>query len=269
MTRIIPAAACLLLAAAPAAAQEAPAPIQDNSFLIEEAFNQEPGVVQHVSTYARDGADWAYTFTQEWPLFSQRHQLSFTVPVQNAGPGGSAGIGDVALTYRHQVTSADGQRAVAPRLSLLLPTGDDARGMGAGGAGVQGNLPVSVQLGPRFITHANAGVTWTPAARAADGSRAATTGWNLGQSVIWLARSDVNLLLEAAWSRAEEVVGTDATERADALYLSPGVRWAHNLAGGVQVVPGVAVPIGVGPSAGERSLFLYLSVEHSFARGGR
>lgn len=268
MRILLSAAAWLALAAAPAAAQQAPAAIQDNSFLIEEAFNQEPGVVQHVSTWARQGDDWAYTFTQEWPLFSQRHQLSFTIPVQSA-EAGDAGPGDVALTYRHQVTSANGERAMAPRLSLLLPTGDDARGLGAGGVGVQGNLPVSVQLGPRFITHANAGATWTPAARAADGTRTATTGYNLGQSVIWLARPSFNLLLEAAWSRTQEAAGAGATERADALYLSPGVRWAHDLPGGVQVVPGVAVPIGVGPSAGERSLFLYLSVEHSFRRGAR
>jgi hypothetical protein len=28
-------------------------PIQDNSFLIEEAYNQEPGVVQHISVFTR------------------------------------------------------------------------------------------------------------------------------------------------------------------------------------------------------------------------
>jgi len=31
----------------------APAAIEDNSFLIEEAYNQEAGVVQHISTFAR------------------------------------------------------------------------------------------------------------------------------------------------------------------------------------------------------------------------
>ena len=33
---------------------------------------------------------------------------------------------------------------------------------------------------------------------------------------------------------------------------------------GLQVVPGIAFPIGVGPSHGQRALFLYLSLEHSF-----
>ena len=39
-------------------------PIQDNSFLIEEAYNQERGVVQHINTFQRvHSGDWVYTFT--------------------------------------------------------------------------------------------------------------------------------------------------------------------------------------------------------------
>lgn len=33
--------------------QGSSAPIQDNSFLIEEAYNQEFGVVQHINTFTR------------------------------------------------------------------------------------------------------------------------------------------------------------------------------------------------------------------------
>ena len=48
------------------------APIQDNSFLVEEAYNQEDGVVQHISTFERltNSRDWVYTQTDEWPLRS-------------------------------------------------------------------------------------------------------------------------------------------------------------------------------------------------------
>lgn len=44
--------------------------IQDNSFLIEEAYNQEPGVVQHIQLfqYLKKSKEWLYTFTQEWPV---------------------------------------------------------------------------------------------------------------------------------------------------------------------------------------------------------
>ena len=45
--------AALLLAPCVGAQEAAPAPppIQDNSFLIEEAYNQERGVVQHIGTF--------------------------------------------------------------------------------------------------------------------------------------------------------------------------------------------------------------------------
>ena len=81
--------------------------------------------------------------------------------------------------------------------------------------------------------------------------------------MIWLARPAFHPLLELAWTRAETVVGPDRTESVDALYLSPGLRWAHNLKSGLQIVPGIAVPVGVGPSSGDTGVLLYLSFEHA------
>ncbi|HXT54767.1 MAG TPA: hypothetical protein VN826_09700, partial [Candidatus Eisenbacteria bacterium] len=58
--------------------------IEDNSFLIEEAYNQEVGVVQHIfqSVYSNDPRQrgWAFAFTQEWPIYGQDHQFSYTIP---------------------------------------------------------------------------------------------------------------------------------------------------------------------------------------------
>ncbi len=85
--------------------------IQDNSFLIEEAYNQEAGVVQHilnvVHTVDRRGGDDAralsFVFTQEWPVFSQAHQFSYTLPYTFLDDGGTQnGIEDVGLNYRFQ-----------------------------------------------------------------------------------------------------------------------------------------------------------------------
>ena len=45
----------------------------------------------------------------------------------------------------------------------------------------------------------------------------------------------------------------------------PGIHGAMNFGHGVQVVPGVGLPLGLGPSRGGRALFLYLSVAHPFA----
>ncbi|MFL5384745.1 MAG: transporter [Longimicrobiaceae bacterium] len=273
MKRTLP-LALLLLAAPPALAQDRPAPIQDNSFLIEEAYNQESGVVQHISAFslAEGGRSWAYGFTQEWPIFGRRHQASFTLPLQNAGEsfGRGVGVGDVALHYRYMLAGVDGGAlAVAPRLSVMVPTGSAERGRGAGGAAVQVNLPVSLVLSPALVAHTNAGATLTPAARDAAGNEARTTGVNLGQSLVWLLHPKANLLLEAAWARDEEVTGPGARAGTNSLFLSPGVRFAIDFPSGLQVVPGVAVPIGVGPSSGERGVFLYLSLEHPYSRSAR
>ena len=71
--------------------------IEDNSFLLEEAYNQEAGVIQHISTFQYDlMRSWNYSFTQEWPVPNQKHQLSFTIPVRQSF---SVGIGDILLNY--------------------------------------------------------------------------------------------------------------------------------------------------------------------------
>ena len=53
----------------------------------------------------------------------------------------------------------------------------------------------------------------------------------------------------------------------------PGRRGARddawNLRNGLQIVPGLAMPIGLGPSRGDNALFLYLSFEHPFRRKAR
>lgn len=223
-----------------------PAPgIADNSFLIEEAYNQERGVVQHISAllwHPSDGA-WAYTFTQEWPLAGQTHQLSYSVPIARPGSAGGTELGDIALNYRYQLAPAkpeDGGRvAVAPRLTLLL-------GNGSNGLGVQANLPVSAIVAPRLVAHANAGAT---------AIRGSADALNVGGSMIWLARPAFHLMLEGTWSREGDV---------STWLLSPGVRWAHNLPKGLQIVPGIGIPIGIGPNSGERAVFFYLSFEHPF-----
>jgi hypothetical protein len=75
-----------------------------------------------------------------------------------------------------------------------------------------------------------------------------------------------NVMLETVWLREETVVGPDRTERKNSFFVSPGVRWAHNLSTGLQIVPGIAFPLGLGSSRRERSFFLYLSFEHPMWR---
>src|SRR2546425_1242743 len=215
------------------------------------------------------GADsWVYTFTQEWPLFSRTHQLSFTVPIQRVQNGASfaTGVGDVAVNYRYQLAAAE-RLSVAPRLSLLLPTGRARSDLGAGALGVQVNVPASVIVASKVVTHWNVGGTVTPSAKNAVGDQATTVAYNLGASVIWLARPTFNALLEVVWTRDEAVTSSGHTAASDALSISPGIRWAHNFSSGLQIVPGIAFPIGVGPSAGDDAVLFYLSFEHPFTSG--
>jgi len=253
--------------------RDVPPPIEDNSFLIEEAYNQGPGVVQHINTFFRStrGAAWIYTFTQEWPLGGQTHQLSYTVPLARVEDvaRGEAGLGDIAINYRYQMGAGENVWALAPRMTVLLPTGASRRALGSGGTGLQINLPFSAVLPARFVAHSNAGITYTPRARDIVGNTAATRSYTLGQSVIWLAHPKLNLMLESTWTAAQEVAGPGQTERSTEFLLSPGVRGAIDFPSGLQIVPGIAFPFGIGGSRGERAVFVYLSFEHPFTGSSR
>ncbi len=261
----------LALLALPLAVLADDKPIQDNSFLVEEAYNQEEGVVQHINTFQRfrESRDWIYTFTQEWPVGGLAHQLSYTIPAVRIAdsPGSSSGIGDVALNYRYQlVGNGDAPLAISPRFTVLFPTGDEKKGRGLGATGYQAQIPASVVLAPALVAHSNVGYTWTPRARDADGNRANLGGWNVGQSFIWLANPRLNFMLEAVYARGQEVAGAGRTSTVKSAFVSPGVRWSYDFPSGLQIVPGIAFPIGVGPSRHEKSVFVYLSFEHPFLK---
>ena len=264
MTRSVSIGALVATLASSAFAQSAP-PVRDNSFLVEEAYNQEGNVVQHISvlSLARRSSDWEYGFTQEWPAGGQRHQLSVTVPIVNAAD--ATGVGDVALNYRYQLAFDDATgNALAPRLSVLLPTGDAEQGRGTSSLGLQVNLPASWGLHRALVTHWNVGGTWTPSARAPSGGRVATRDVAAAASAIWLAKRAVNVMLEVAWAREEFAVAADTRVAEESAWLSPGLRVAIDFPSGLQIVPGLAFPIGIGPSDGDRRVLLYLSFEHGF-----
>ncbi len=267
LRRFITAVAAAALAASPTVARPE-GPIQDNSFIIEEAYNQEPGVIQHISGLSRSArtSAWAYSFTEEWPVLGQTHQASVTF--NYAGFPGETGIGDLALNYRWQaVGSGETPVALAPRLTALLPTGDETRGLGSGGAGLQVNVPLSAVLSERFVGHTNIGGTYIPSARASTGGHGPLASFAIGQSLVWLAHQHLNFLAEALYTRTE-IAGPAGAERAETLTINPGLRASLDLPGGLQIVPGLSVPIGVGPSRGERSVFFYLSFEHPFFWAG-
>jgi hypothetical protein len=268
------AVALALIGAAPLEAQEPlPQPaIEDNSFLIEEAYNQDPGVVQHISTVTLTGPnrrDAVLGFTQEWPFRGQRHQLSYSLLYQIQQGDAPDGFGDLLLNYRQQLRDAD-PWAVAPRLSLILPTGSERKGLGAGTLGGQVNLPVSVRIGPALAAHLNAGMQVLARVRDSAAAGGAThrtlTTYTLGASLIGPVTRPVNLMLEfvQAWTGTIQP-GGGVTHEATST-VSPGLRFALNF-GETQVVPGVGIPITFGDGDHTTALLLYFSVEHPFRHG--
>ena len=231
--------------------------IQDNSFLVEEAYNQEAGVVQHISTLQkrRGSRDFDFAFTQEWPFGSILHQVSYDIPVLRIGS--RTGIGDVSVNYRYQL-AGDGssQLAVAPRLSLILPTGDWKKGFGSGGLGMEVNFPVSYVISPLVVSHSNLGALAIPSPESEIGNSEGLWEWTAAQSLILTASSKIQPMLEAVYSNGTET----------SFVVAPGLRSAINFPSGLQIVPGFSMPIGIGPSSGERGFFFYLSFEHPFKR---
>lgn len=249
-----------LVLAAPAGAQTVQPPdvsrpfeIQDNSFLVEEAFNQEAGIVQNIFGFVREGGTWELAFTQEWPVKSQTHQLSYTLPL-TGGPGLNGGIGDTLINYRYQaLTETDTRPAFSPRVSLILPTGGRERGYDT--LGYQVNLPFSKQFDD-FYLHWNAGFTSYPGVNV-DGESVEVDLFtrHLSASMIWRARPMVHAMLEVVFE-SEETTRT----RSSRFTLSPGLRVGRN-AGNRQLVVGAALPVTFYENDSTGAVLLYLSYE--------
>lgn len=274
------------LRAFPAVAQPGPATapsdsarpfeIEDNSFLVEEAFNQEAGVVQNIAGgVVLQDTGWALTFTQEWPVPGVRHQLSFTIPASRVD--GARGLGDIALNYRHQLMEeGPGRPAMAPRLSVLCPTGDEGAGLGVGAWGLQGTLPVSKQVRDVYF-HGNAGLTWYPRVQStlpevgvrpgsfvASWPKALTSPFIAG-SAIYRFRPMLHLMLESVLAWQHQVIAPGLTGRTLHRVLAPGLRGGWNR-GESQYVLGAAAPVTWTPDAADAGLFLYFSYETRFRR---
>lgn len=268
-----PATALIALACAlPALAQDPTwtDAIEDNSFLVEEAHNQEPGVVQWITTaeYYRPAMDWAVAFTNEWPVPDETHQLSYDIPWYRARGGIPSGLGDVSLNYRFQWLreNRDGI-AFSPRFSVDLPTGDEDEGLGYGVVGYEVNLPVSRRLSRALTVHANAGATFVPGAKTVNGDlRRKDDLWRVsgGASAIWLVSPTFNLMLEGTLAR-EDQPWAGGVDKATVALISPGLRHAFNTDKG-QLVFGAAVPIGLTDDSPDSGLYFYVSWEAPFSK---
>lgn len=238
--------------------------IEDNSFFIEEAYNQEKGVVQHITTalFHFGHAEIEPGFTQEWPVWSETHQLSYSLPYSIAR--GSNGMGDILLHYRYQlVRNIDGW-AVSPRFSVSIPTGTPSKGRGAGSAGYQINIPVSKRWSNAIVTHFNLGTTLLPHLQNPSGTtRSTLDSYFAGGSLVYVLRYEFNILVEALHTLSKSFSTNGGTEYSGETIISPGIRCAIDIED-LQIVSGIAFPLQYARGTFEGGLFTYFSVEHFF-----
>lgn len=262
-----------------------PEHIRDNAMLVEEASNQEPGVVQHIFDWVQqwdrtreaENRELIFVYTMELPLGSQTHQFSFTTSLQDllerprGGPADhQGGVGDTLLNYRYQLLADDAFLWCSPRFSLILPTGDERFSLGNGQLGYQFNLPVS-KYGDRFDFHFNAGCTYIPGVSTliADGTRSNRQdlrGYNVGVSVYWKPQTNLHFFVEVLALHNEELDDAGFRNHLNQVFINPGIRYAVCQFEEVEWVIGLGVPIGVSEDTPDIGLFFYMSVEHSFRK---
>jgi hypothetical protein len=242
--------------------------IEDNSMFIEEAYNQEDRVVQHISNLVflpNLEDNYYYTFTQEWPAFGLKHQLSYTLQYNWMDKGSSTGPGDILLNYRYQLWYKQDVVACSPRLSLIIPSGDKNKGMGGGSWGLQANLPVSKRWTNHFINHFNAGATYLFKVEQDEiHYKKSLVSYFAGFSSIWLLTEKFNLMLEyLANFNASPGNGNKAVYTSQSV-IAPAIRYAIDIKG-LQIVPGLSLPFTLQHgSKTEAGGFIYLSFEHMY-----
>jgi hypothetical protein len=242
--------------------------IEDNSMFIEEAYNQEERVVQHISNLIflpnlRD--NFSCAFTQEWPAFGMKHQLSYTLLYNSFNKGTNNGFGDVMINYRYQLSYKRSFAACSPRLSLIIPTGNKDKGLGSGSWGLQVCLPISKRWTNRFINHFNAGTTWLFKVKDAEVNYGKPLiSYFAGISSIWLVSEKFNLMLECLNNVNANPGLNNKADYVNQTIIAPAFRYAINI-NKLQIVPGLSVPVSIEKnSKTEVGALLYLSFEHPY-----
>ncbi|MBA4055866.1 MAG: hypothetical protein C0490_14215 [Marivirga sp.] len=258
--------------------------IEDNSMFIEEAFNQEAGIIQHISSLIIEDGNIVYAYTQEIPLAEVKHQLSFGISY-NAFKTPDAvkqfsnaqfltnGIGDLFINYRPLLLRKNDWALVIPRFSLIVPTGDARYGFGTGGWGGQFNLAVTKRLSRKMVTHFNAGCTQFSKADFYEFDSEGTpklsfekniSATNFGASVILFVTPRFNLLTEYV-SYFEQGLQNDGVKATtNSMIINPGFRVAVDI-GKVQIVPGGGIPFNfVNGQFQNSGAFIYLSIEPAY-----
>lgn len=246
--------------------------LPDDSYLVELASNIEAGHLHTIAActrYRRPSKDLMCGFTQEFAVKDGKYMFSYTAPVSSLDSHRIVGLGDVALNFRYQMTGDENWAVISPRFSLLIPTGNKDQGLGTGATGMQFNLPVTKRLSESFLGSFNAGVTFLPKVKGEDSAgkivRRNLTSYNLGGSLVWVARKHINPLIEYVANFAGEINEEGRIARHTEHIISPGIGLAWE-SKHIKISPGMAVPVSFSQGAIRTGLFFYLAFEHPLKR---
>ncbi len=253
---------------------------EDNSFLMEEAINQDKGVMQYISDFYFDnirGGNFLYSFNQEIPITHLKHQLNYTIfyHVLEATPTSdqNSGFGDINVGYRYMVFGKKDWAMVVPGITLILPTGKSIKGQGIGGVGGQVSLAITKRLSHKLVTHYNFGYTFISQA---DRYTSTITGTpvlsyekdlrysNLGVSIFWYPARKFNLFTEFISNYLSDIKDDGSLSHTHLTTINPGFRFAidHKF---TQIVPGISLPVVFTDGNFTRTgIFFYLSIEPEY-----
>ena len=243
------------------------AEIEDNSFLLEEAFNQEWGVYQFIQKYQtfNKAGTYDYAFENEIPITDKEFQFSYEIPVAQPEKGRPGYMGDMSLNLRWQPLNKDGF-LLAERFGLIVPTGNAKEDSGNNVYGFEFMQAATLTINEKWMNHWNFGFSVQPNARTNNITKRRTiTTATAGSSLIYRMREDFNLMFEALLETAQEVDAAGNKTPATYLTLNPGFRWAWDFEWKeTQIVPGVSFPTEVINNTVENGVLVYLSIEPKF-----
>lgn len=235
--------------------------IEDNSFLLEEAFNQKEGEFQFIQKYQTDRSGAIdYNLELEAPITNETHQFSFDISRSRPEDISESSFSDLALNYRWQAFNQNGI-LLAEKIGIVLPTGSVGKNTGQGAVGWNLLQAATISFSDVLMNHWNMGLTVFPEAES-PGDDKTIMGLNAGTSFVYLYRDDLNFLLEAVFETGESFGLDGEVSNEKSFYLNPGLRFARNFDfKQTQVVPGLSFPLEYTDSQVRPGILLYLSVE--------
>lgn len=244
----------------------ATAKIEDNSFLLEEAYNQDWGVYQFIQKYQTSNKGiLEYSFENEIPLTDKVHELSYEFAHLKSDGQSHSKMGDTTVNYRWQPINKDGF-LVTERIGLIMPTGSVTDGTSSGVIGFEFMQSATKTLSDHWISHLNLGFEVLPNAKTpGDKGRRTASSFRAATSLIYLLSDNFNLMLETIFQTGNGINPDETKDISSSVTLNPGFRWAWDFDWkDTQIVPGVSFPTEMLNNRTEQSVLLYLSIEPKF-----